>query len=616
VPPLDGLPLAVELAAARVRVMSVPEIARRLSDRFGLLRGGGRDTPERHRTLQAVVDWSWHLLEPAGQAAMRALSVFPAGFTVDAAARLLGDGDTVDVLEHLVDQSLLKVTDTPAGTRFRMLETVREFSSAARGAAGETERVTGDFLAWAREFGVAHHESLFGPDPLPPVARVRAEQDNLVQALRHGLARDDGGTVVAIAAVLGSLWTVERSLRRVMTLTEETSWLLSHYRPPPELVEATRAAATLSAVNTFMILGPRGMRSLVALRRLPPAPPTTLVRACAIVLAAVPEIRGPDYAALQALCDSSEPMLAGTANVIAGYLWERDGDPHRALKTAQQLLDAAEEQPNPWIRVLAHSRVGELCQQLERGDEALRHYQTVLRVLEDLENWSDVLQVKWAMVLAHMQVGDVDEAERWLELAQQDQITESYGLLTYDTGVRAEIQLARGEVAAGLGLWRRTTEALKQDADPLFRVERTGLESWALEVQAVAVIAHAYHGQLDLVEDIATELPTILSTMLTHPIHNPPPHIMELPICGALLLAVAMVDLDRGERESGVRLIALAERFRYLRTFQPTMSSARVRQAAEQADRPAYEEAVSSYAGLDRDGLRAAACAALRARDG
>jgi len=76
---LDGLPLAVELAAARVRVMSVAEIARRLEDWFGLLRGGARDAPERHQTLQAVVDWSWNLLEPAGQAAMRALSSSPPG---------------------------------------------------------------------------------------------------------------------------------------------------------------------------------------------------------------------------------------------------------------------------------------------------------------------------------------------------------------------------------------------------------------------------------------------------------------------------------------------------------------------------------------------------------
>jgi predicted ATPase/DNA-binding SARP family transcriptional activator len=128
---LDGLPLAVELAAARVRVLSVAEIAGALGDRFGLLRGGPRDAPRRHQTLGGVVDWSWQLLEPAGRAAMRALSVFPAGFSADAAGRLLGDDAVLGVLEQLVDQSLLQVADTSTGTRFRMLETVRKFSSMA-----------------------------------------------------------------------------------------------------------------------------------------------------------------------------------------------------------------------------------------------------------------------------------------------------------------------------------------------------------------------------------------------------------------------------------------------------------------------------------------------------
>jgi len=96
---------------------------------------------------------------------------------------------------------------------------------------------------------------------------------------------------------------------------------------------------------------------------------------------------------------------------------------------------------------------------------------------------------------------------------------------------------------------------------------------------------------------------------------------MELPTCGGLLLALAMVDLDRAARtgderaaRSGARLVALAERFRFLRNFQPTMSAARARRAATNADRPAYDEAVSSYAGLGAGELRAAALAMLRAR--
>ncbi|HET6747615.1 MAG TPA: BTAD domain-containing putative transcriptional regulator, partial [Actinomycetes bacterium] len=286
---LDGLPLAVELAAARVRVMSVAEIARGLEDRFGLLRGGPRDAPERHQTLRAVVDWSWNLLDPVGQAAMRALSIFPAGFTANAARRVLGDGDAADVtqvLEHLVDQSLLQVSDTPTGTRFRMLETVREFSTAHREAAGETDEVVGRFLAWARDFGVAHHDAPFGADPSPSVERTRAEQDNLAQALRSGMARADGGTVAATSAVLGGLWIVESNYPRLTAVTAETARLLSHFRPGPDLVEVTRTTLTMFTTFTFLLQGPRPARSLVALRRLPPAPPDTMIRAIGIVLGA------------------------------------------------------------------------------------------------------------------------------------------------------------------------------------------------------------------------------------------------------------------------------------------------------------------------------------------
>ncbi|HEY6596643.1 MAG TPA: hypothetical protein VI011_21445, partial [Asanoa sp.] len=270
---LDGLPLAVELAAARVRVMSVAEIARRLDDRFALLRGGLRDAPERHHTLRAVVDWSWNLLAPSGQGAMRALSIFPGGFTADAAQRVFGDDLTADVLEDLVGQSLLKVVETPSGTRFRMLETVREFSAAQREATGETDRVTGALLVWARDFGRTRYHTLFDTDPFPAAAVVRAEQDNLTLALRLALARDDAATVAATSAALAALWTVETNYPRLVTLAAQTEPTLSHFRPPPDLTGAVRAAATLYALNSFMIQGPRAMRSVVILRRLPPDRP-------------------------------------------------------------------------------------------------------------------------------------------------------------------------------------------------------------------------------------------------------------------------------------------------------------------------------------------------------
>jgi predicted ATPase len=611
---LDGLPLAVELAAARVRVLSVPEIARRLEDRFGLLRGGPRDAPERHQTLEAVVDWSWNLLEPAGRAAMRALSVFPGGFSGEAARQVLGvDGsaDVSRVLEHLVDQSLLQVADTPTGLRFRMLETVREFSTAQREAAGETDRAVGAFLAWARDFGVAHHDAVFGADPFSSVERIRAEQDNLAQALRYGLARADAGTVAATSAVLAGLWIIESNYSRLMTLASETARLLSHFRPGHGLLEATRTSLALSTIQTFLFEGPRAVRSLAALRRLPSAPPDTIVRAIGVVLGAA----AGDRSALYELCDSDEPLVAGAANGVVSYFWENKGDLDSALKAARRSLEAFEQRKLPYVQAGAHARISELCLQAERGEEARRHLLPVLPVLERLGTWSDLVGISWWMVLASLQVGDVEEAEHWLERTSPP-VEEPVGTLTYGLGIRAEILLARAEVEAGLRLWRRAVDLLVNAEGPIFGFDTDlSQQQWPLEAKAVTVVAHAQHGRLDLVEELIAELPRRLSTMLANPVANPPPYLMELPTCGGLLLALAMVDLDRGATSSAARMIALAERFRFLRNFQPTMSAARAHQAATHADRPAYDEAVSSYAGLGHGDLRAAALAFLRERE-
>jgi hypothetical protein len=241
--------------------------------------------------------------------------------------------------------------------------------------------------------------------------------------------------------------------------------------------------------------------------------------------------------------------------------------------------------------------------------------------LERLGAWSDVTGLQWWMVLANLQVGAVDEAEHWLEQTAPPRADEPVGTLTYGLGVRAEILLARGEVEAGLRLWRRAVDLLTNAEGRIFGIDMDpGQEPWTLEAEAVAVVAHAHHGRLDLVVELSRELPHRLSTLLTSPARQPP-YLVEFPLCGALLLALAMVDLDRGARagderatRSGARMVALAERFRFLRGFQPTMSSTRARHAARRADQSAYQDAVSSYADRGPEELRAAALATLRAR--
>ncbi|MEV4809822.1 ATP-binding protein [Micromonospora avicenniae] len=616
---LDGLPLAVELAAARVRTMSVAEIAQRLDDRFALLRGGPRDAPQRHHTLHAVVDWSWNLLDEASRAAMRALSVFPDGFTAEA-ARPLVDGDPLPVLEHLVDQSLLKVDETATGVRLRMLETVREFSAARRDEAGETGVATDRFLGWARNLGLLHHEQLLGPEAFRVTELVRAEQDNIVQAYRIGLARDDAATVAATASVLAGLWTLDAAYSRMITLGEETGRPLSHYRPEPAFVEVTRTASALCAVNTMMIQGPRPIRALVTLRRLPPASPDTLTGALSILLDALPAIAA-DRAELRALQASPQPIVACLAHCLASYVWERDGDPDGALDAARRSVASFGRAVNPWFRILAHSRLSELLAQPEEWDEARQHLTAALRLLEETGPWADVIQIRWALALVNLGAGDIGAAEQWFDLAAQDDIDDTNGQGSFELGIRAEILLRRGEVEGGLELWRRAVAHATTSVDPLFPAGSSGSTPWALQVQAVAVVAHARHGRLDLVPGLPGEVAEHLHRMLANPAVNPPAFVVEQPICGTLLLALGMVDIERARRTgdpaaavAAVRLVALAERFRFLREFQPTMSSAAARHDAEQADKAAYADAVSTYAVLGPAELRAAALSALAAR--
>ncbi|MEW2179656.1 BTAD domain-containing putative transcriptional regulator [Streptomyces sp. NPDC005406] len=594
---LEGLPLAVELAAARVRVMSVPEIARRLEDRFALLRGGARDAPERHRTLHAVVDWSWNLLAEDARAALRTLSVFPGGFSGEAAEHLLGD-DALFLLEQLTDQSLLTVADTPAGVRFRMLETVREFSAARRTEAGEDERAIDQFLTWARDFGVTHHDWFFSPEPRASWERIRPEQDNLVLALRHALARGDAPALAALTAVLAALWSTDSGFPRLAALAADTGPPLSHYHPEPAYVEVARAAAVMCTAGLFMAYGPVAVRQLVTLRRLPTAPPDTLLRAIATVLSAIPEMLPPDHDALRRLCDSEQPLVAGVAESIATYVWEYEHDIGRALVSARRILTELAPVESPSMQLMRHSRISELCLRTGRGEEAYEHLRATLEVVPRLGDGHDYLFIRTSLVLACLHRGNPEEAEYWLRQAERDNAPQQDSFYRPDLAGRAEIALARGLTEVGLGLWRGAVESMFRAGSA--QGDDLRLDPSALHFQSAAVTAHAHAGRLGLVAEPLDRLRTGLGTLLS----GPPGAPWQLPAIGTVLHALGLAGLaPDDDAATAVRMLALAERLGVMRDFQPTMSADRARQAAGNADRAAYADAVSEYAALERDEL-------------
>ncbi|WP_412543891.1 BTAD domain-containing putative transcriptional regulator [Longispora sp. K20-0274] len=606
---LDGLPLAIELAAARVRVMSVAEVSARLVDRFAVLRGRSRDAPHRHQTLYAVVDWSWNLLDERGREAVRLLSVFPGGFTASAAHRLLGGDpdEALEVVEQLVEQSLLQVTEAGSGTRFRMLETVRDFGAVRRREAGADEHALAGFLGWARDFGLANNSDFtVTDDGTAPAGNLRAEQDNLVRALRHGLDRGDGPTVAAVWATLGPWWYIGSSYARIAEVAGECARVLSHYRPAPEYVDVTRTAATVCALSAFT-QGARELRSLIVLRRLPAAPPDTLVRAIAAVFRAAPGQEGQ----LRPL-DGDPPLLAGVAHTVASLRSEHAGDRAEALAAACRMLGAFERAPNLWMRYQAHCRIGRLALLAERGELARTHLERALRQIERLESRPDRDDLIVGLVMAALQRGDVDGAQDWLARVpdQADPFAQPAKLV-----VDAEIRLARGEVDDGLRRWRELTGLMTGTANPFYRPDPRGVQVWTLEGRSATVLAHAYQGRLDLVSDLLAELPGQVAALLGSPAPQTAGHLVELTACGAVLLALGVADIGSGRPAAGARLVALAERFDPPHQIHPTMSSARARRAAEEADPAAYAGAVSAHAGLDVPGLRAAALAALGDRE-
>jgi non-specific serine/threonine protein kinase len=212
---LDGIPLALELAAARVRVLGADEIAARLDDRFRLLTVGGRTALPHHRTLSALIEWSYDHLAADAQALLRALSVFAGGCTLEAAEDVAGpangeDAGILDPLQDLVAKSLVERTEgAGSGTRgrYRMLESIREYARRRLEESGEAARVRRrhrrHFLAHAARIA----EDLTGPDQIAGLAELEIEHANLDAALRTGL-EEAPAEALRLAAVLGRYWLV------------------------------------------------------------------------------------------------------------------------------------------------------------------------------------------------------------------------------------------------------------------------------------------------------------------------------------------------------------------------------------------------------------------------
>jgi predicted ATPase/class 3 adenylate cyclase/Tfp pilus assembly protein PilF len=229
---LDGIPLAIELAAARVRTLSVEQISTRLDDRFHLLTGGSRTALPRQQTLRALIDWSYNLLSEKEKILLRRLAVFVGGWSLEAAeAVCTEDGletyEMLDLLTNLVDKSLVFMEDHSGLMRYRRLETIRQYSREKFLEAGETEAVRRRQAHWFLQYAAAAEPKLDGKDSKVWLEQLEIEHDNLRAALEWLLATDPN-VALQLAAVLGRFWQIHdyftegrKTLRRAQEASQD-----------------------------------------------------------------------------------------------------------------------------------------------------------------------------------------------------------------------------------------------------------------------------------------------------------------------------------------------------------------------------------------------------------
>jgi hypothetical protein len=444
------MPLAIELAAVWLRTLTPAQLAERLDDRFTLLTGGSRTAMPRHRTLRAVVDWSWNLLAPAEQALARRLAVFPAGATLAMAEQVCADellpsAEVLPALSGLVDKSLVTAGESPdlPGPRYRMLETVRAYGLQRLAEVGEQDRVRDALAAYYLKLAETADPQLRAAGQRRWLRELTAEQDNLHAALRWAIASRDADTALRLVRALGWYWMLrgqpgepEALARAVLELQpRERSALMAEAR----IVCALTAAGPSWDIETVLPALAAAVADLADLGHgEPPASP---------------------------LAAMGEPMLA-----VYG------GEPDRAFAA----FDRYEASPDPWTRAAAtllRGSFGKMFGHMDWAESACRESLAAFRSLGEAFGAASVLillsefaQLRADYVTA---IGALEEARSF------GQQLEAWGDLSYIDGMLAAIRLRVGDLERA-----RTDLERAEHADSERRTDHGDPEAWLALVRA------------------------------------------------------------------------------------------------------------------------------------
>ncbi|MGW1376981.1 BTAD domain-containing putative transcriptional regulator [Streptomyces sp. NPDC002446] len=422
---LDGMPLAIELAAARLRTMSVDQLANRLDDRFRLLTSGSRTALPRHKTLRAVVDWSWQLLTDAERMVLRRLSVFAGGASLEAAERVCA-GDTVgqeqvlELLTALTEKSLL-LAEGDSAPRYRMIGTIKEYAGHRLAEAGESALARHAHLAYFTELTETAEPHLRRAEQLDWLATLDAEHDNIGAAMRGALAAGEAQAAMRLAAGAGWYWWLGGHK------TEGMELITAAARTPGEVPDDVRA--TVYALVSMFVTSGLGdehqaaewihqayrfsRRSQHSQRRHP---------LMGFIAPLERMLQAPDafLPAFEALLDDEDPWARALARLHLGKMRivlgqdGRDADAYleRALVEFRALGE----------RFGISFALSELAERIAvRGElaAACKHYEQAIAVVSEVGATDDVIRMRSRQAQLYWLLGDEDASAATIAEAQR-----------------------------------------------------------------------------------------------------------------------------------------------------------------------------------------------------
>ena len=427
---LEGIPLAIELAAARVRSMSVADINARLKDRYKLLTGGSRVLQQRQQTLRALVDWSYDLLHAQEQALLERLGVFVGGFDLAAAEQVCGSDplspdDVLDLLGSLVEKSLVMLEERAGSARYRMLETIRDYSGEKLAQRGDAAATAQQHCEHYLDLAKTAKRGLMGSDQAQWIEQLEADHDNLRVAMGLALA---GGTdailAVKFAVALMGFWILRgytsegrNALRAALALPSIQASDVAH-------AHALYVGAALAIVQSDHAQAQQMLQACLELRRRLGNPVEI-----AATLSTLSQTRLQAGDALGAATDESEALqifrqLGDRIGEAIGLLHLGQysvytGNDTRALEQLEQCLSIARDIKHREIEGECELVLGESA--LETGDQAhaSARFTRSLAVCQEAGDKRGEANARWWLGKAALRGGDIDSARRQLSQALQ-----------------------------------------------------------------------------------------------------------------------------------------------------------------------------------------------------